>query len=90
MLKERLDYTLREGYMESNYWSAVTSHVSYWTSCDVARFILENCLDLTPDEGESMQLSWLEVNCDEKSLLDKIERCISSEDLLDGVVGYSG
>ena len=47
VLKERLDYTLREGYMESNYWSAVTSHVSYWSSCDVARFILENCLDST-------------------------------------------
>lgn len=45
VLKERLDYTLREGYMEYNYWSAVTSHVSYWTSFDVARFILEHCLD---------------------------------------------
>ncbi|XP_022796027.1 phospholipase DDHD1-like [Stylophora pistillata] len=45
VLKERLDFTLREGYMESNYWSAVTSHVSYWGSCDVTRFVLENCLD---------------------------------------------
>lgn len=57
VLKERLDYTLREGYMESNYWSAVTSHVSYWTSCDVARFILENCLDTNPDLAQDMELS---------------------------------
>lgn len=45
VLKERLDYTLREGYMETKYLSAVTSHTSYWYSCDVARCILENCLD---------------------------------------------
>lgn len=57
VLRERLDYTLREGYMESNYWSAVTSHVSYWTSCDVARFILENCLDSTPGSTQNMELS---------------------------------
>ena len=53
VLKERLDYTLREGYMENNYWSAVTSHVSYWSSCDVARFIIENCLDSTQAMDQS-------------------------------------
>ncbi|XP_048577940.1 phospholipase DDHD1 [Nematostella vectensis] len=47
-LSDRLDYVLREGYMESNYWSAVTSHVSYWTSSDVARFVLENTLEFVP------------------------------------------
>lgn len=53
VLKERLDFTLREGYMEYNYWSAVTSHVTYWNSCDVARFILEHCLDTGEGEGAS-------------------------------------
>ena len=39
--------------MEYNYWSAVTSHVTYWNSCDVARFILEHCLDTGEGEGAS-------------------------------------
>ncbi|GCB69955.1 hypothetical protein scyTo_0005579 [Scyliorhinus torazame] len=39
-LEHRLDFELREGLVESRYWSAVTSHTSYWSSLDVALFLL--------------------------------------------------
>lgn len=39
-MEHRMDYELREGLVESRYWSAVTSHTAYWTSHDVALFLL--------------------------------------------------
>ncbi|KAF7690667.1 phospholipase DDHD1b isoform X2 [Silurus meridionalis] len=36
----RIDFELREGLVESRYWSAVTSHTGYWCSYDVALFLL--------------------------------------------------
>uniref|UniRef100_A0AAX7TQ92 DDHD domain-containing protein n=1 Tax=Astatotilapia calliptera TaxID=8154 RepID=A0AAX7TQ92_ASTCA len=37
-LERRIDFELREGLVESRYWSAVTSHTSYWCSHDIALF----------------------------------------------------
>uniref|UniRef100_A0A4W6EGB4 DDHD domain-containing protein n=1 Tax=Lates calcarifer TaxID=8187 RepID=A0A4W6EGB4_LATCA len=34
------DFELREGLVESRYWSAVTSHTGYWCSHDIALFLL--------------------------------------------------
>uniref|UniRef100_A0A1A8G8Q0 DDHD domain containing 1 n=1 Tax=Nothobranchius korthausae TaxID=1143690 RepID=A0A1A8G8Q0_9TELE len=39
-LERRMDFELREGLVESRYWSAVTSHTSYWCSHDIALFLL--------------------------------------------------
>ncbi|XP_067099433.1 phospholipase DDHD1 isoform X1 [Osmerus mordax] len=39
-LDRRIDFELREGLVESRYWSAVTSHTAYWSSHDVALFLL--------------------------------------------------
>lgn len=39
-LERRIDFELREGLVESRYWSAVTSHTAYWCSYDVALFLL--------------------------------------------------
>ncbi|CAL8285370.1 unnamed protein product [Lota lota] len=39
-LEHRIDFELREGLVESRYWSAVTSHTGYWISHDVALFLL--------------------------------------------------
>uniref|UniRef100_A0AAQ4RL50 DDHD domain containing 1b n=1 Tax=Gasterosteus aculeatus aculeatus TaxID=481459 RepID=A0AAQ4RL50_GASAC len=39
-LYQRIDFELREGLVESRYWSAVTSHTAYWCSYDVALFLL--------------------------------------------------
>ncbi|XP_034555414.1 phospholipase DDHD1b [Notolabrus celidotus] len=39
-LEKRIDFELREGMVESRYWSAVTSHTAYWCSYDVALFLL--------------------------------------------------
>nr|XP_025037102.1 phospholipase DDHD1 [Pelodiscus sinensis] len=39
-LEHRIDFELREGLVESRYWSAVTSHTAYWSSMDVALFLL--------------------------------------------------
>uniref|UniRef100_A0A663LTN2 DDHD domain containing 1 n=1 Tax=Athene cunicularia TaxID=194338 RepID=A0A663LTN2_ATHCN len=36
----RIDFELREGLVESRYWSAVTSHTAYWSSLDIALFLL--------------------------------------------------
>ncbi|KAA0711495.1 Phospholipase DDHD1 [Triplophysa tibetana] len=39
-MEHRIDFELREGLVESRYWSAVTSHTAYWCSHDVALFLL--------------------------------------------------
>ncbi|GAA6109270.1 phospholipase DDHD1 isoform X1 [Tachysurus ichikawai] len=39
-MEHRIDFELREGLVESRYWSAVTSHTAYWNSPDVALFLL--------------------------------------------------
>ncbi|XP_012519196.1 PREDICTED: phospholipase DDHD1 [Propithecus coquereli] len=39
-LDHRIDFELREGLVESRYWSTVTSHTAYWSSLDVALFLL--------------------------------------------------
>ncbi|XP_075700288.1 phospholipase DDHD1 isoform X4 [Rhinoderma darwinii] len=39
-LEHRIDFELREGMVESRYWSAMTSHTAYWSSMDVALFLL--------------------------------------------------
>ncbi|TSM77336.1 Phospholipase DDHD1 [Bagarius yarrelli] len=39
-MEHRIDFELREGLVESRYWSAVTSHTAYWNSHDVALFLL--------------------------------------------------
>lgn len=39
-LERRIDFELREGLVESRYWSAVTSHTGYWSSHDIALFLL--------------------------------------------------
>ncbi|XP_071394764.1 phospholipase DDHD1-like [Centroberyx affinis] len=39
-LERRVDFELREGLVESRYWSAVTSHTGYWCSHDIALFLL--------------------------------------------------
>uniref|UniRef100_A0A8B9LM35 DDHD domain-containing protein n=1 Tax=Astyanax mexicanus TaxID=7994 RepID=A0A8B9LM35_ASTMX len=39
-LDRRIDFELREGLVESRYWSAVTSHTAYWCSHDIALFLL--------------------------------------------------
>ncbi|KAI4896463.1 hypothetical protein NFI96_022331 [Prochilodus magdalenae] len=39
-LDRRVDFELREGLVESRYWSAVTSHTAYWCSHDIALFLL--------------------------------------------------
>ncbi|KAL3049393.1 hypothetical protein OYC64_008784 [Pagothenia borchgrevinki] len=39
-LERRIDFELREGLVESRYWSAVTSHTGYWCSHDIALFML--------------------------------------------------
>uniref|UniRef100_A0ACB8G6W0 Phospholipase ddhd1 n=1 Tax=Sphaerodactylus townsendi TaxID=933632 RepID=A0ACB8G6W0_9SAUR len=39
-LERRIDFELREGLVESRYWSAVTSHTAYWSSMDIALFLL--------------------------------------------------
>ncbi|KAK2527454.1 Ddhd1 [Columba livia] len=39
-LEHRIDFELREGLVESRYWSTVTSHTAYWSSLDIAHFLL--------------------------------------------------
>lgn len=39
-LERRVDFELREGLVESRYWSTVTSHTGYWCSLDIALFLL--------------------------------------------------
>ena len=47
-LEHRIDFQLHHGAMENAYISAVTSHTSYWSSQDVALFILQQ---LHPDDA---------------------------------------
>uniref|UniRef100_A0AAY4CPM2 DDHD domain-containing protein n=1 Tax=Denticeps clupeoides TaxID=299321 RepID=A0AAY4CPM2_9TELE len=49
-LERRIDFELREGLVESRYWSAVTSHTGYWCSLDVALFLLT--FMYRPNEGD--------------------------------------
>ncbi|XP_072895950.1 phospholipase DDHD1b isoform X1 [Hemitrygon akajei] len=51
-LEHRLDFELREGLVESRYWSAVTSHTSYWSSLDVALFLLSFLYTQRPPGNE--------------------------------------
>uniref|UniRef100_A0A8C9WRE3 DDHD domain containing 1 n=1 Tax=Scleropages formosus TaxID=113540 RepID=A0A8C9WRE3_SCLFO len=57
-LEHRIDFELREGLVESRYWSAVTSHTAYWSSLDVALFLLtfmykqENLTECTEDNPD--------------------------------------
>ncbi|KAJ8044354.1 Phospholipase DDHD1 [Holothuria leucospilota] len=39
-LEERIDFELKESSYSSLYYSALTSHTSYWTSMDVALFVM--------------------------------------------------
>ncbi|XP_078090040.1 phospholipase DDHD1b isoform X2 [Mustelus asterias] len=59
-LEHRLDFELREGLVESRYWSAVTSHTSYWSSLDVALFLLSFLYTQRPpgsvDQSESTRM----------------------------------
>ncbi|XP_056337622.1 phospholipase DDHD1b [Danio aesculapii] len=58
-LEKRIDFELREGLVESRYWSAVTSHTAYWCSHDVALFLLtflyrpNEANDMAEDNPES-------------------------------------
>ncbi|XP_069712942.1 phospholipase DDHD1 isoform X2 [Phaenicophaeus curvirostris] len=40
-LEHRIDFELREGLVGSRYLSAVTSHTAYWSSMDIALFLLK-------------------------------------------------
>uniref|UniRef100_A0A8D3B8Q7 DDHD domain containing 1a n=1 Tax=Scophthalmus maximus TaxID=52904 RepID=A0A8D3B8Q7_SCOMX len=53
-LEQRIDFELREGLVESRYWSAVTSHTGYWVSHDIALFLLTFIYKqkTTPDPAE--------------------------------------
>ncbi|XP_055017765.1 phospholipase DDHD1 [Boleophthalmus pectinirostris] len=55
-LERRIDFELREGLVESRYWSAVTSHTSYWCSHDIALFLLtfiyRPCTSPTPQQQQ--------------------------------------
>ncbi|XP_061600486.1 phospholipase DDHD1 isoform X2 [Cololabis saira] len=47
-LERRIDFELREGLVESRYWSTVTSHTGYWCSHDIALFLLTFIYKSTP------------------------------------------
>ncbi|NWR78641.1 DDHD1 Phospholipase, partial [Centropus unirufus] len=53
-LEHRIDFELREGLVESRYWSTVTSHTAYWSSLDIALFLLTfMCKDDQEDADKS-------------------------------------
>ncbi|XP_032883156.1 phospholipase DDHD1 isoform X2 [Amblyraja radiata] len=56
-LEHRLDFELREGLVESRYWSAVTSHTSYWSSLDVALFLLSFLYTQRPGNERNTETS---------------------------------
>ncbi|XP_078263311.1 phospholipase DDHD1b [Rhinoraja longicauda] len=56
-LEHRLDFELREGLVESRYWSAVTSHTSYWSSLDVAFFLLSFLYTESPGNERNVETS---------------------------------
>ncbi|NXF35349.1 DDHD1 Phospholipase, partial [Nyctibius bracteatus] len=39
-LEHRIDFELRESLVQSRYWSVVTSHTAYWSSLDIALFLV--------------------------------------------------
>ncbi|XP_063295472.1 phospholipase DDHD1 isoform X2 [Pelobates fuscus] len=51
-LEDRIDFELREGLVESRYWSAMTSHTAYWSSMDVALFLLTFLYRESQEEDE--------------------------------------
>ncbi|XP_028934866.1 phospholipase DDHD1 isoform X1 [Ornithorhynchus anatinus] len=55
-LDHRIDFELREGLVESRYWSAVTSHTAYWSSLDIALFLLTFMYKHEQDEDEKRSL----------------------------------
>lgn len=54
-LEYRIDYVLREGSMESQYISAITSHTSYWSSADIAMFVLTHLFPKSSDNEEASE-----------------------------------
>ncbi|XP_008308394.1 phospholipase DDHD1-like [Cynoglossus semilaevis] len=52
-LERRIDFELREGLVESRYWSAVTSHTGYWCSHDIALFLLTFIYKQTSPSAQS-------------------------------------
>lgn len=58
-MEHRIDYELREGLVESRYWSAVTSHTAYWSSHDVALFLLTFIYRQQTVNTETVQHTWL-------------------------------
>ncbi|XP_067410887.1 phospholipase DDHD1 isoform X2 [Emydura macquarii macquarii] len=55
-LEHRIDFELREGLVESRYWSAVTSHTAYWSSLDVALFLLTFMYKQDQEDAEKSNL----------------------------------
>uniref|UniRef100_A0A8C8RIY5 DDHD domain containing 1 n=1 Tax=Pelusios castaneus TaxID=367368 RepID=A0A8C8RIY5_9SAUR len=55
-LEHRIDFELREGLVESRYWSAVTSHTAYWSSLDVALFLLTFMCKQDQEEADKSNL----------------------------------
>ena len=45
-LKERLDFMLRESMVGNSYLNALTAHLSYWSSSDVAQYLLLQLLQV--------------------------------------------
>ncbi|XP_014898512.1 phospholipase DDHD1 isoform X1 [Poecilia latipinna] len=54
-LERRIDFELREGLVESRYWSAVTSHTGYWCSHDIALFLLTFLYDKSTPSASAEQ-----------------------------------
>ncbi|XP_065604695.1 phospholipase DDHD1 isoform X2 [Cyrtonyx montezumae] len=59
-LEHRIDFELREGLVESRFWSAVTSHTAYWSSLDVALFLLTFIYKHDQDDTDK---SNMDTNC---------------------------
>ncbi|XP_077640011.1 phospholipase DDHD1 isoform X2 [Lonchura striata] len=55
-LEHRIDFELREGLVESRYWSAVTSHTAYWSSLDIALFLLTFMYKQDQEEADKSSL----------------------------------
>lgn len=58
-LEHRIDFELREGLVESRYWSAVTSHTAYWSSLDIALFLLTFMYKQDQEEPDKSNLDTL-------------------------------
>ncbi|NWW78768.1 DDHD1 Phospholipase, partial [Climacteris rufus] len=58
-LEHRIDFELREGLVESRYWSAVTSHTAYWSSLDIALFLLTFMYKQDQEETDKSSLDTL-------------------------------